>query len=97
MCLKIVAMQPVRYGVNMARSIITIKNPHRTLRESDNQRAIIQKMNQNFTNIYDILNNLLERMDALERKRNVEIVRQTETEITVKGIKTNGIITLNGV
>lgn len=94
---KIVVMQSVRYGVNMARNIITKKNPHRTLRESDNSREIIQKINQNFTLIWQILNNLDDRLKTLENKRNVEIIRQSDTEIEVPGIKNNGVITLNGV
>lgn len=81
----------------MARNIITKKNPHRTLRESDNSREIIQKINQNFTLIWQILNNLDDRLKTLEKKRNVEIIRQSDTEIEVPGIKSNGVITLNGV
>jgi len=81
----------------VAKGIITKKNPHRTLRESDNQREIIQKINQNFTLIWEVLNNYDARIKALEKKRTVEIIEQTETEIIVPGIRDNGSIPLNGV
>lgn len=81
----------------MARNLISFKTPHRTLRPDDSPDEMVQKINQNFTIIWQLLGNLDDRVKTLEKKKNIEYVERTDTEIVVQSSKGNRNISLSEV
>ncbi|MAF44063.1 MAG: hypothetical protein CMI54_07875 [Parcubacteria group bacterium] len=80
--------------VLMAEKLITIKSPIRTLRETDDLSEIIRKMNQNTTNLWNIINNQEARIKELENNRYIEYVKRDVNSIIVRTSQGNKKIQL---
>lgn len=65
-------------------NIITIKSPIRSIRPTDKDHEVLAKINQNFTDIWRVLNNMDKRIKELENNRNIEYVKGEDDIITVK-------------
>jgi|TARA_Y100000310_G_scaffold127848_2_gene126982 hypothetical protein len=78
----------------MAEKLITIKSPIRTLRETDDLSEIIRKMNQNTTNLWNIINNQEARIKELENNRYIEYVKRDVNSIIVRTSQGNKKIQL---
>ena len=75
--------------------IITIKNPHRTLRANDSPDEMVQKINQNMTILWQIIDNYEDRIKQLETRNYIEALDRTDERILVKGVKSNRSIILS--
>jgi len=64
--------------------VIIIKSPIRSIRPTDKDHEILAKQNQNFTNLWNIINNQAQRIKELENNRNIEYVKSEDDIITVK-------------
>ena len=56
----------------------------RAIRPTDKDHEVLAKTNQNFTDIWKILNNMDSRLKELENNRNIEYVKGEGDIITVK-------------
>lgn len=78
----------------MTDKLITIKSPLRSIRSDDDDIILAQKLNQNNTDMWNIMVNLIDRIKELENNRFVEYVKRDADSIVVKTAQGNKKIKL---
>lgn len=78
----------------MAKNTISINSPLRNILPHDEKDIAILKQNQNSTDIWNMVNNLLGRIKELEQVRHIEYVKLDSDSIVIRTANKNKRIIL---